>query len=71
MKKYYAIMRNGATILTTVKMDAAASHEEAVAQRNKWAAYYDQDRISIIEIDRRAQAEQKSIHGVTEARGWR
>lgn len=68
--KYYAIMRNDETILSTVKIADDGSQEEAERLRSGWALHFTDDVITIREIARRAQAEQLSVHGVTEARGW-
>jgi hypothetical protein len=68
--KYWAIMRNGDVILTTVEAAEEGSFEKAIVQRNKWAMHYTNDQITVAPLQRRAQAEQRSIHGNTEARGW-
>lgn len=68
-KKYWAVMRNGETVLTTVEADEAGL-AYAIAQRNGWARVYTDDKITIVPLKRRAQAVQVSPHGRTEAREW-
>lgn len=68
--KYWAIMRNGETILTTMENENDASFAEAVKVRNSWARHYTDDKITVEPLRRRAQAEQVSPHGRTEPRGW-
>jgi hypothetical protein len=71
MSKYYAVMKNGETVITTILNEGDHSYDEAVKCMNKWAAYYTDDKITLGTLKQRSQAEQKSFHGLTEARGWR
>lgn len=67
--KYWAVMRNGETILTTAEADKDG-YDYAIKQRNGWARYYTGDQITVEPLKRRAQSEQVSPHGRSEARGW-
>lgn len=68
--RYWAVMKNGEAVLTTIEADADKAYDQAVKMRNTWARYYTGDVITVEPLRRRAQAEQVSAHGRTEARGW-
>ena len=71
MGKYYAIMRDGEFVVTTILNESPASREEAQAMCKKWALLYPGNRYTVEPLQQRSQAEQNSFFGKTEARGWR
>lgn len=73
MKKYYAIAKNGETVLQTISSFAEPNEiKDFKKDFSRWALFYPDDKISIIELKHRAQASSVSpINGaVTPAHGW-